>query len=134
MTQTPKCADPECEGDLEQKEEVRQELGKDLPYRFHACTKCKLVQPQFSDLQFNAEQMQKLYGEHARRSMTWRQRAALIRARTWCLLVNVFYRMMFPNPETWFMYATVTTNLEGTVLVITATDHEGRIIRRFWEK
>ena len=132
---TEKCADPECDKPLgEHTEEGREEGGRLLLYRYHVCTACGLKQATDEDLKWNAATMQKFYGEGVKRSMTWPQRTALMCARGWVIVVNAFYKLMFPNPETWYMRPTVVTDLEGSVLKIVATDHSGRTIRRFWEK
>jgi hypothetical protein len=134
MTQVAKCEDPECDKPLgEHTEEGRDEGGRMLVYRYHKCPHCGLVQATSEDLQWNAKAMQEFYGESVKRSMTWTQRWALLRAQAWCLLVNGFYRLTFPNPETWYLRCTVMTDLEGKVLKVTACDHTDRIIRRFWE-
>lgn len=127
-----KCVDPECGGDLKLEEKERIEGQRALPYRYHSCVKCGQIQGLDEDLKWNAEQMRKFYGE-TKAAMTWRQRLALCRARQWCGAVNFFYYSMFPNPETWFLHATVTTDLGGKILSITAQDSEHRILRRFWE-
>jgi hypothetical protein len=129
---TVKCADPECEGDLKQEEKSRIEGGRPLPYRYHYCVNCGSIHGLDEDLKWNAEQMRKFYGEVAE-SMTWLQRWALLKAKAWCHTVNIFYCVMFPNPETWWLRPTVITDLEGKVLSITAQDSNQRVIRRFWE-
>jgi hypothetical protein len=130
---TQKCADPECNGDLKQEEKDRLEGGRTLPYRYHVCVSCGQIAALDEDLKWNAEQMQKFYGE-VRAALTWRQRLAIWRSRAWCLVVNSFYWLMFPNPHTWYLTPVVLTDIAGDVLRITASDAEHRIIRVFWEK
>lgn len=135
MTQVQKCEDPECDKPLGgHTEEGRDEGGRMLVYRYHKCPHCGLQQVTAEDLMWNAEEMRRFYGEGVERSMGWPQRWALMKAKAWCLLVNSFYKLTFPNPHTWYLRPTVTSDLEGRILVITATDHEHRIIRRFWEQ
>lgn len=130
---TQKCADPECNGDLKLEELEREEGGRTLPYRYHRCVSCSQIQALDEDLKWNAEQMRKFYGE-AQAALTFVQRRKVLEAKLWCLVVNSFYWLMFPNPQTWYLVPVVLIDLGGDVINITASDAQRRIIRVFWEK
>lgn len=112
----------------------RLELGRELKFKYHQCKSCGLVQALDEDLKWNVEQMQAFYGERAnevRRSMTLEQKRAYLKAHAWC-----FWRWLVALVEipAWPWRPTITTDISGKVVGITASDEDSRIGKTFWKE
>lgn len=112
----------------------RQELGRDLPYKYHACSACGTKQVTFEDMKWNAGKMREFYGEREgeiKRGLTLEQKYAYMKAWLWCFWA--WLRALVEIPE-WPRRPQITVNVEEKVLAITAVDDEHRIYKTFWPK
>lgn len=112
----------------------RLENGRELKFKYHQCKTCGLVQSIDADLKWNVEQMQAFYSEYAdsvRRSMTLDQKRAYLKAYVWC-----FWRWLVALVEipAWPWKVTITTDIAGKVVSITASDEDSRVGKTFWKE